>query len=114
MDEERRRQFAHLATGKTRPSRLGRRQRHSARPCEVRCPFVETDHSTTAWLFYDTDVNAARFANSGLTTRVEQRFRSILASRGYPTDWLAAIAFAVDSHGNVERNFEGSYFYGLR
>lgn len=43
-----------------------------------------------------------------------EKFLAILAENGYPADWLADTSFEVDSHENVERNFDGSYFYRLR
>ena len=72
------------------------------------------DFSVTIWLFYDTDASVADCAGSGTTADVQERFLRILADNGYPAGWLAETSFMVDSHENVERNFEGSYFYRLR
>lgn len=76
--------------------------------------FVETDFGTNVWLFYDTDASVASCAAAGMTANVQTKFLAILADNGYPADWLADTSFEVDSHENVERNFEGSYFYRLR
>jgi hypothetical protein len=45
---------------------------------------------------------------------VQQEFLSILGAGGYPAAWLPDVAFDIDSHENVERNYDGSYFYRLR
>jgi hypothetical protein len=50
----------------------------------------------------------------GTTAAMQREFLSILSREGYPLDWLHDIAFSIDSHENVERNYEGSYFYRLR
>jgi hypothetical protein len=77
-------------------------------------PFVETDFSLNVWLFYDTDRSVADLDRDGTTARVQQEFLSILGAGGYPAAWLPDVAFEVDSHENVERNYDGSYFYRLR
>jgi hypothetical protein len=77
-------------------------------------PFVETDFSLGVWLFYDTDRSVADLDRDGTTARVQQEFLSILGAGGYPAAWLPPVTFAVDSHENVERIYEGSYFYRLR
>jgi hypothetical protein len=59
---------------------------------------------------YDTNANVTRAADDGTTSHVHQEFRSILSATGYPGDWLSRVSFYVDSHENVERNYEGSYF----
>jgi hypothetical protein len=114
VDDQRRRQFAYLATDKRSLLAWAEDNGIPLTRVEFTIPFVSTDCSAVAWLFYDTDANLAGFADSGTTASVEQQFRSILADSGYPADWLAAVSFAVDSHENVQRNFAGSYFYRLR
>jgi hypothetical protein len=114
MKTARRKQFAHLddagkdllAWATTNAIPLVR--------VEFVLPFVPTDFGASVWLFYDTDVNVARCADAGVTTNVQEKFLSILSDNGYPDDWLADTSFQVDSHENVERNFEGNYFYRLR
>jgi hypothetical protein len=114
VNAHRRRQFAYLANGKRDLLAWAADNGIPLVRVEFVVPFVDTDHSTYVWLFYDTDVNVANLADSGLTTSIEEQFRSILTNSSYPADWLAAISFTADSHENVERNFEGSYFYRLR
>ena len=77
-------------------------------------PFVETDFSLDVWLFFDTDDTLAAVRGDGRHAVVEQTFLAALIATGYPPDWLEKVVFSSDSHENVERNFEGSYFYRLR
>ncbi|OLE23160.1 MAG: hypothetical protein AUG44_22860 [Actinobacteria bacterium 13_1_20CM_3_71_11] len=114
MDAARKQQFAHIAAAKT--ALLGWAQSNDIPLVRVEfvVPFVETDFSLSVWLFYDTNANVTRAAADGTTTNVEQEFQSILSAAGYPTDWLSRVSFYIDSHENVERDYEGSYFYRLR
>jgi hypothetical protein len=77
-------------------------------------PFVETDFTLSVWLFYDTDRNVADFDRDGTTARMQQEFLSILGADGYSAAWLPDVTFSVDSYENVQRNYQGSYFYRLR
>jgi hypothetical protein len=77
-------------------------------------PFVDTDFDAAVWLFYATDADVSRCVETGHAASVEEEFRSILADRGYPEDWLGAVAFYADSHETVQRDFAGSYLNRLR
>jgi hypothetical protein len=114
VDAARRQQFAHIGAAKT--ALLGWAQANNIPLVRVEfvVPFVETDFSLSVWLFYDTNANVTRAAADGTTINVEQEFQSILSAAGYRTDWLSRVSFYVDSHENVERNYEGSYIYRLR
>ncbi len=114
VDAARKQQFAHIDAAKT--NLLGWAQANDVPLVHVEfvVPFVETDFSLGVWLFYATDANINRAAADGTTTNVQQEFQSILSATGYPNDWLTRVSFYVDSHENVERNYQGSYFYRLR
>ncbi|MBE1491864.1 hypothetical protein [Plantactinospora soyae] len=114
MDAARRRQFAHLGDAKKELLAWTTANAIPLVRVEFVVPFVETDFDASVWLFYDTDASAELCARTGVTADVEQKFMSILSDDGYPAGWLAETSFQVDSHENVERNFEGSYFYRLR
>jgi hypothetical protein len=114
VDEKRRAQFNHLGTARRELLAWAGAIAVPLVRVEFVVPFVKTDFDADVWLFFDTDANVKRCAETGVTARVEEEFRSILAGNGYPTDWLAGSSFYVDSHENVERNYEGSYFYRLR
>jgi hypothetical protein len=114
VDAERKRQFAHIEAA--RIALLAWATAHDIPLVRVEfvVPFVHTDFSLSVWLFYDTDINLTRTAAEGTTANVQQEFLSILFAAGYPADWLSRTSFFADSHENVERNYEGSYFYRLR
>ena len=77
-------------------------------------PFVEDDFSLAVWLFFDADADLTSVQRDGRYATVEEKFSEALAAEEYPSEWLAHIAYYGDSHENVERNYEGSYFYRLR
>jgi hypothetical protein len=114
VDAARKQQFAYIGAAKT--ALLGWAQANGVPLVRVEfvVPFVDTDFSLSVWLFYDTNANVTQAAADGTTTDVQQEFQSILSASGYPRDWLSRVSFYIDSHENVERNYEGSYFYRLR
>lgn len=77
-------------------------------------PFVEDDFSLAAWLFYDTDASAGIYGADGTTAALQDKFLTMLRELGYAEQWIAKVDFVADSHENVVRNYEGSYFYRLR
>lgn len=81
---------------------------------EFLVPFVTDDFSLSTWLFYDTDANAAAREADGTTATLQDEFVAALRMLGYPERWAGEIDFRVDSHENVVRSYEGSYFYRLR
>ena len=81
---------------------------------EFLVPFVADDFSLSTWLFYDTDVSTAAREADGTTATLQSEFVAALRALGYPDQWASEIDFCVDSHENVVRSYEGSYFYRLR
>jgi hypothetical protein len=77
-------------------------------------PFVPTDFSLSAWLFFETDAQLKGSDAHRWTTWLKSELLKILHAHGYPERWLGEVGFAFDSHENVVKNFEGSYFYRLR
>ena len=63
MDEQRRRQFAHLATGKRELLAWTANNGIPLVRAQFGVPFVQTDHSADVRLFYDTDANVARLVD---------------------------------------------------
>jgi hypothetical protein len=77
-------------------------------------PFVETNFSLSAWLFYADEFSVAAFEGDGTSARVTQRFQVELAEAGYPTDWLSLVQCRFASKEVVDRDYEGSYYYFVR
>lgn len=114
MEPARRRQLAHLNDARQDLLAWATANDIPLVRVEFVVPFVDTDFGASVWLFYDTDASVACYADIGTITNVQDKFLLILSDNGYPADWLADTSFEVDSHQNVERNFEGSYFHRLR
>lgn len=77
-------------------------------------PFVETDFSLDVWLFYERNAQLADNEENGTSRLLTEKMLDALQGVGYDMNWLSKINFHFDSHENVEKNFEGSYFYRLR
>jgi hypothetical protein len=72
-------------------------------------PFVATDFSLYAWIFYSTRADIRTYADDGTSERVKSRFKAILAELAYPPEWNARVEFSFASKDEVEQNYEGSY-----
>ncbi len=77
-------------------------------------PFVDMDFSLSAWLFFETDDQLRQQRTIRRLATIKNTFKGILQSLGYAPEWIREIGFVFDSHENVERNYEGNYFYRLR
>ena len=77
-------------------------------------PFVEDSFDLGVWIFYQTDQEVTLYAEDGTSHRVEQQFLNELQALDYPKQFITQVKFRFDSDKNVQRNFEGSYFYRLR
>lgn len=81
---------------------------------ETVIPFVLTDKDLWVWLFFDTDELVKKYQQEGTEDKVRSEYLRTLKSLQYPEDYLNQVTFYIDSHENVVKNFEGSYFYRLR
>ena len=77
-------------------------------------PFVKDDFSLTTWFFFKTNQDVADNAQDGTSDRLSQHFLEILQSMDYPAPNIKQVSFIFDSDENVQKNYEGSYFYRLR
>lgn len=77
-------------------------------------PFVETDFSLDAWLFFDTEANVEVFSSDGSADKVAAQFRTSLAESGYPAEWLSLVVCHFASKEVVDRDYQGSFYYFLR
>jgi hypothetical protein len=114
VEAARRKQFEHLASAKARILSWAAAQDLPLVRVEYIVPFVETDFDASVWVFYDTDLNVRRLTEDGTDANLRREFLAILGADGYPPEWLSQVDFLADSHENVERNYEGSYFFRLR
>ena len=114
MDAARTTQFAHLAAAETGLRTWADTNGVPLVHLEFVVPFSPTNFGVSVWLFYATDADVQRLDREGLSDGAQKEFLSHLSAAGYPEDWLPEVAFFIDSHENVERNFEGNYFYRLR
>ncbi len=73
------------------------------------------DFGVSTWFFYKTDDEVRAYNADGTSRRVAQQFIEILSSFRYDfTKSPEPVGFFYDSDENVQKNYEGSYFYRLR
>ena len=77
-------------------------------------PFVETDFGLSVWFFYTKNNFVTENEKNDVSEKLKERFLEILKHIRYSKRHLAEINFVFDSNENVEKNYEGSYFYRLR
>ncbi len=77
-------------------------------------PFVLTGKSLAVYLFFDTNKLLDEYYTDGTTQKVKGKYLESLTQINYPIDYLNEITFIFDSDENVQKNYEGSYFYRLR
>jgi hypothetical protein len=107
-------QFAYIETAKGNVLAWAKKQGIPLVRVEYVFPFVDTNFGLSAWFFYETDDQLQRSEAMGWPDRLVSRLTEVLEGLGYPAGWLSKISGYFDSHENVVRNYEGSYFYRLR
>ena len=106
--EERSRQFRIIKRARKRMLKWARARGISLRHIEYVVPFVDTDFSLSAWLFYATRRDVKAYALEGISEEVKEQLRTVLREVGYPTDWLALVRFRFASKEEVDEG-GGSY-----
>jgi hypothetical protein len=76
--------------------------------------FQDWDDGIGVWVFYETERDLAERTENDGNERVKERLLAALSEVGYPFARFPNVVFEFDSHENVLRNYEGSYFYRLR
>jgi hypothetical protein len=114
VDTARTKQFAHLDVAKAQLMAWAGEHGVPLVRVEFIVPFVETAFYVSVWLFYGTDTDVASLDRNGGSQLVKDEFLRLLEADGYPAEWLSEVDFSSDSHENVVRHYEGSYFYRLR
>jgi len=107
-------QFAMITKAKEEIMNWAGNQKISLFRVEYVVPFVQDDFSLTTWFFFKTDQDVVDNAQDGTSDRLSQRFLEILQNMDYPAPNIKQVSFIFDSDENVQKNFEGSYFYRLR
>ena len=77
-------------------------------------PFVPEDKSVVVYIFFDSDETVCHYNKNGTTELVKTKYLDILEELMYPGSYLAQVDFVIDSKENVDKNYEGSYFFRLR
>lgn len=77
---------------------------------------LEFAQQVAVLFFYEGEADVAAYENDGTTRQIEDAFLAALnaAKLVLPFSAMPRINFEFDSHENVVRNFEGSYFLRLR
>lgn len=107
-------QFAFIASAKASVLASARRDGIPLHRIEFVVPFVDDDFGLWVWFFYETDDQLQSAVRTGWSEALKAELLRALRSTGYAEEWLDAVGFAFDSHENVLRDYEGSYFYRLR
>jgi len=76
--------------------------------------FEEWDDGIGVWVFFPTDRELAEHTGSATTKTLEDEYLKVLRELNYPFHKFPRVTFVFDSDENVQRNYEGSYFYRLR
>ena len=76
--------------------------------------FEDWDSRLGVFIFFPKDSDLRAHAKSGATTILEKEFKAILLKLEYPFDKFPDVYFEFDSDENVQKNYEGNYFFRLR
>ena len=81
---------------------------------EVIVPFVESEFDLQVVFFLPTDSLLETYRQDRTIHNLEKKYLSCLKEHDYPQEWLERVTFEFDSKENVDRNYEGNYFYRMR
>ncbi len=81
---------------------------------DIVASFESWDDGMGVWVFFPTDEDLKRHSGDGTTEAIERDFRNLLKELKYPFRRFPRLGFVFDSDENVQKNYEGSYFYRLR
>jgi hypothetical protein len=81
---------------------------------EYSVPFVKNDYTLVVVFFYKFDKMITDYAENGKSEEVKNKFISLLREFQYPFQLIPLISFIFDSDENVQKNYQGSYFYRMR
>jgi hypothetical protein len=75
--------------------------------------FEEWSRGAGIYIFFPTDEDLERHRSIGKLANMETLYRQYLSDAEYPSERFPVL-FDFDSHENVVKNYQGSYFYRLR
>ena len=107
-------QFAIIAKAKEAIMKWAESQQIHLFRVEYVVPFVQDDFSLYTWFFFKTDQDVVNYEKDGTSERLSQQFLVTLEGMGYPAPNIKQVSFIFDSDENVQKNYEGNYFYRLR
>ncbi len=107
-------QFAYIEAARQHVLGWARSNGIALHRIEYVVPFVDTDFRLSVWFFYETDAQLQKARALRWSQRLMKTMKSCLRSLGYAEECISAVSFTFDSHENVERDYQGSYFYRLR
>jgi hypothetical protein len=81
---------------------------------EYSVPFVKDDYSLVVVFFYKFDKMITYYTENGKSEQLKNKFISLLKELHYPFQLIPLISFIFDSDENVQKNYQGSYFYRMR
>jgi len=81
---------------------------------EYVCTFEEWDDSISVYIFFADNELKKQALSSGVVDMLKEKYICYLKTHNYPFDKFPKVFFEIDSHENVLKNYEGSYFYRLR
>jgi hypothetical protein len=111
---DRRIQFKIIEAAKEKLIRWAKSQDIPLFNVEFVVPFVDNDFGLFVWLFYTLNQMVEELSMIGISEKVKSEFINILFELGYPKILIQFVEFEFDSDENVQKNYEGSYFYRLR
>lgn len=76
--------------------------------------FEDWDSGIGVFIFFPKEADLRVHANSGMTALLENEFKAILSKLKYPFDKFPDVCFEFDSDENVQKNYEGNYFWRFR
>ena len=76
--------------------------------------FEEGSKTLSVFVFYERDTDVMRCSEDGTSESIKGQYLTMLKKLRYPFDKFPKIYFTFDSHEQVEREYEGSYFFRTR
>ena len=114
MDKKREEQFETIKAAKAEVMEWSQKNGIELFQVEFIVPFVVTDFSLVVWFFYKTDVLVLTYEENGISDQLKSQFLNILTELNYSDKYINQVSFEFDSDENVQKNYNGSYFYRLR